>query len=432
MNPVGERRGGYVLMVALLFIMAFLLPAFLFLFTNSRRQIQSVQNVRMSRQAQEGIRGAVLEDLNRAQTDFYQDHFDRVVSGFSAQGNPRPHARSRDYALSTYKTFKKGGRRHYDGFHYLKGVMEFRNEAFRFGLVVENGLVIGPSSPLNGRDLDMGVYVKGALDLSEANLDIESRPVLVEGDVTGGSDVKLKNRSQLYYSGRDHGGWHQVRGNQYDMVPPMDLIEMDLSVYRTKFRIYSNVSSEPVQSATWTFTQVTPDTCECRFGPDPGDVWPVAYQPNFGWPIFVLEGGNLIVQGQCSSKVTVVSYSRTPSNLEGNIFINGDFGQIPSGGAVSAPTRSFAALASRQITFNGGSGQKVFGYYYAQTFDVVPNPGDGNNTDVELRGTLHATLGLSPVVPGNTLRILFDPDLSANNPPGIPQRPLLVTFHNRR
>ncbi len=406
-----DRRGsGYVLIISLLLTMAVLMPAFIFLYSNSFRQIRSNSRIVANRAGEEGLRNVILTQLYQDQSDFYQEHFQDRESKtrFIETQNWEP----RDFLSRNLKMLR------------MTALINFRNDAFRFGLVVENGLAVDGFSPLDKGVLDGGAYIKGALNLTGGEITISDRPVLVEGDVTGGPNAILLAGTTMYYSGNLNTNGGQFFGNKFTKVPPMDLLPIDLSVYKTKYRSWTNVSAEPIKSATWTFTQ-SGGECRCSYGPNPDDFWP-ANKTAFGWPIFVLEGGNLYLRGQCSAKVTVVSYSSVVSNDAGNIFVIDDFGQTP-GVTVSTPTSSFAVMATRQITFNKGGTQDVFGYYYAPSIEVANNL-SGTTTQVTLHGTLHASVSILPVTPGNTLHILFDPDLAVNVPPGVPERPILLPY----
>lgn len=418
-----RHHSGYVLMIGLLVSLIVLLPALFFFQLNSRRQMLSNKKILRIRESQEFTRNRVIEALNSAQSDFYQDHYAFPTS--SSYGVSRE-KKSRYFSCdsSQYRDFNNdfysgGGSKH------LSAVFLYRNDVFRFGLVVENGLTIDDHSLLAHSTIDGGAYFGGDVDLTGSHISFSSRPILVKGNIIGDPNTLLLAGTTMYYSGTLTTNGGQYLGNTYAGIPPMDLLPITLDVYKTKFRGWTDVTSQAVKSATWTFTQ-SGGECRCVYGNNSDDFWPATYQNELGWPIFVLEGGNLYLKGQCSAKVTVVSYSSSGSNDEGNVIVIDDFGQTP-GATVSTSSSTFAVLASRRIIFSKGGTQDVYGYYYAQNFEVAENLA-GISTQVTLHGTLHATLGLVPANAGNSLRILFDPSLSVNVPPGIPEKPILVTF----
>jgi len=177
----------------------------------------------------------------------------------------------------------------------------------------------------------------------------------------------------------------------------------------------------------WTF-QDDPVTGLCRCYTDNPVTNPTAFfeAHDVGgrnrWPVLVVKDGNITLSGNCSSKITVVSFSNITSATTGNVFIQSDMGP-PAG--FSTDTRSFAVLASNSIVFdNNVTPIRAMGYYRAQQITVT------NNTDVTVRGTVHSQLGFNTAVNAK-LTVLYDPDLFKNLPPGVPERPVLVTYTSK-
>ena len=88
-----DRRGsGYVLIISLLLTMAVLMPAFIFLYSNSFRQIRSNSRIVANRAGEEGLRNVILTQLYQDQSDFYQEHFQDRESkiGFIESKNGEP------------------------------------------------------------------------------------------------------------------------------------------------------------------------------------------------------------------------------------------------------------------------------------------------------------------------------------------------------
>ena len=111
------------------------MPAFIFLYSNSFRQIRSNRRIVANRAGEEGLRNVILTQLYQDQSDFYQEHFQDRESKtrFIETQNWEP----RDFLSRNLKMLR------------MTALINFRNDAFRFGLVVENGLAVDGFSPLD-------------------------------------------------------------------------------------------------------------------------------------------------------------------------------------------------------------------------------------------------------------------------------------------
>jgi hypothetical protein len=312
---------------------------------------------------------------------------------------------------------------------HLNTLFTFRNDALRFGLVVENPLIVDNQSPLKNTIITGGVYVQGDLDSSAGNVTFSGRPLLVAGNVLGGPNMTLTAGTTMYYGLNLNVGGASLMGPVFGQLPPVDVVNINLNYYLAHNRRI--VAPEPPAVSTtvwWNFADdpVTGD-CRCYYEiADPTLFWEAhVFQEGVGWPVFVLQDGNINLSGRCSAKVTVVSQTDTPGANSGNIIIAGDVGQS-DGFTVSSSTRAFAVLASNQIQFdNPGGAITARGYYRAQqiTFNA--------NTQVTVQGTAHVLAGF-PNAPAAQLTIQYDPDLFGNLPPRIPERPVMVTYTSKQ
>jgi|GEM_PF-1962160 len=445
-----HRRGGAMMMALLVLVLFCLFPLVLMLVAGNAKRTRDSSHILKTRKYREYLRSAPQQVSWGLKEGFQTDHYNKDVIGedfgrslwwdpdierdYSKGSRPVvfSSAPAKILAVTAFlsESEKTTDRKQ---FRHLTNVFTFRNDALRFGLVVENPLTIGPLSPLDRTTLTDGVYVNGNLDVSgSSNLIFQGNSLMVNGNVLGGPGMTLSVGALLYSSGVVTNNGADIWGNVYNKILPMDIVPIDLNYYLAHNRqIVAPTPPAVSTSVVWTFMD-DPATSLCRcYTDDPPTIFWEAHElpGNVGWPIFVVQDGNITLRGTCSSKVTVVSFTTTPSGSSGNVFIDSSQVGQSDGSTVSSSTRAFAVVASNTIMFNTtGAGGPITarGYYRASQIGII-----GSNP-VTVEGTLHTLTGFSNSTDLNAkFNIQFDPDLFKNLPPGVPERPVLVTYTSK-
>jgi len=234
-------------------------------------------------------------------------------------------------------------------------------------------------------------------------------PFICEGNVTGNSSNRIK--SDLYCTGSF--GSVTVDGGKYPYVPEAAWPSIDVSYYNSYYS-YKCTSAQTIQfNSDGTFTVV-------------GST--IIAIPSDGAIIFG-QNCNLTVYGTVHGRVTVVASGTQGSSTQGNIYITNNL-NYANGTNNASNADSIAILAHNYIYFNKtGSPHYIHGATFSQYRTVKNGSSPSSKKALYFYGTMIVNQGVALSSGYNPRYYNFDTELSKYSPPGLPEKPCLVTWH---
>ncbi|MEW6557458.1 MAG: hypothetical protein AB1349_08905 [Elusimicrobiota bacterium] len=234
---------------------------------------------------------------------------------------------------------------------------------------------------------------------------------ICEGNMSGNSTNRIRNN--LYCTGSF--GSVTVDGNKYNFVPEASWPSIDVSYYDNYYNFKSTWTRTIQFSSDGTFT-VTGATA----------------------PITIPSGGCIIFGKNCNinisastvkGRVTVVASGTQGSTTQGNIRLNGNL-NYANGTNNASDSDSIALLAHNYIYFNKtGSAHYVHGATFSQYRSVKNGSSPASKKALYFYGTMIVNQSVSLSGGYNPRYYIFDTELNKYSPPGLPERPYLVTWH---
>ena len=421
MRPSDRRRGAILPMV--LVLIAVVLPLSIFL---AQRVSQDLLHTRMNsriRTASSLANNMVTDILRQFSQNYQGDHY----SAAALQRTPVRYAQGFSSLTVTsdanqhYLYFQGIGGYGDDVDHpenrkVIDGVIKFVSDLTTFGTMSNGNFTTSASNVTYlGK-----MWLNGDWSVSGSNITVNGGPVFVDGNLskTGGGTLTING--DLYRTGTRSGAI-TVTGSDYNFMPQMTWPTIDRTYYDT----YANVTVTADTAIRFRYDGAS-STGTVLVGTTPYAI------PSSG---FIIYGKNctLTSSGTVRGKVSLVSI-RTGGGVGGNIVMDSDLSYATAGSTNSAnASDSFGAIASNTIAWNRTGDRELYitGTYF------VDSPGtSGMSTQCagcagkgfHFFGTRNNQITTSG---WSRTEISFDTSLDTYPPPGLPEKPYLVTWRIR-
>ncbi|OGS06743.1 MAG: hypothetical protein A2270_05630 [Elusimicrobia bacterium RIFOXYA12_FULL_51_18] len=422
-----QRRGIALVVVNLLAV--FLLPFVLYLMLTSNNFLKNSFREKQQKLSGSLASGVLVDFMRQFSQSYYEGHYDteslsrnpvfRSV-GFSSVDTEADAQGHRLYIHASGQSGSSAAAPLAD--KNLYGTVQFISDLTDYGTLIDGTFTLGKDNALY-----MGKWwITGNLTISGDNVTFMGGPLIVGGNLTvTGSNVRING--DIYYEGT-LTGTPVVSGTKYNFYPS------DMT-YPSIRRTY--------HQANYNY-KITADPSVIRFNAYPSSSTFSLIGTTITVPvteagmIIYGENVNLTLYGTVRGRVTVVT-SNT-SGTKGKITI-GLFNQnanllyydpLTGGTTTSAVSgNSFAALPSNGLTFQGktttpAADLTVCGVYFDGSANNISTNGNSSKK-LYLYGTRN-----KPVDQNFSSGVYtYDPWLNTFPPPGLPERPVLVTWHLR-
>lgn len=422
-----KRRRGIALIVVNL-MMLFLIPFAIYLMVTSTAHLKTSFKEKQLKMSG-SLASSVLVDLMRQfSQNYYEGHYDSdslsrnpvfYSVGFSAV---ETEADAQDHRLFIHASGRYGK----DSASPLSdknlyGAVQFISDLTDYGTLINSAFTISAS--------DVTYYGKwwitGNLTISGSNVTFMGGPLIVGGNLgVTGSNVRING--DLYYNGTLTGS-PVVTGTSYNFYPS-DMVYPTISdtYYKVNYNYKTTVDRTlrfNAYPASSTFslmgTTITVPVIEAGM-------------------IIYGENVNLTVYGTVKGRVTVVTTDT--SGLKGKITV-GLSNQVAdllyynplTGGTTTSAVygNSFSAVSSNGLTFQGktttpAADLSVCGVFFNRSAANM-SAGGSSSKKLYIYGTRNKPISTSF---GGAV-FTYDVWLNKFPPPGLPERPVLVTWHLR-
>jgi len=263
------------------------------------------------------------------------------------------------------------------------------------------------------------IWINGNWNITGWNVQSVGGPVFVQGNISGSLNID----GDLYYGG-SKGSWINVTGNSYNFFPLGDFPTLDTEYYQVHYNFkFTHFDALPTEDPWWeTLKYVRIDfNSNGTFTVNGSNTYTI---PSDGCIIYG-ENTNIRVTGTVKGRVTVMT-SKSSSN-RGVIKVRGNL-TYANGTHYASSDCSFAALATGGIRFRSTSysGMQIHGVYFYDTtsgYMYAKNKYWGGT--FSLYGTRNRGIYISRFFHSG---VEFDPYLDTYPPPGLPERPHLVSW----
>ncbi|MFA5779976.1 MAG: hypothetical protein WC947_07545 [Elusimicrobiota bacterium] len=395
-------------MIVVLVLMLFLFPiAAAFLYVS----VTEMTHTRMERRFKTAtaLANNVLVDLMRQfSQSFYEGHYDAeslarnemfYEVGFSTVTITADPIRHYLYIQATGKYGKDANNPLSD--KNLYAVVQFVSDLTDYGTSVNSNFTTSASNVTYTGKMRIG----GTWTISGSNIKVMGGPVFT-GSISGGSGCTIYG--DLYY--QTSKGAVTVTGNTYNYLPEMQWPTISSTYYSQHYNYKFTSDKTIVFNSDQTFTVV-------------GST--VVYSiPSSGCIIYG-QNCNFDIRGTVHGRVTMCATYTTSGKgkirvYQGNlVYANGTYS--------ASVDDSFAALATGGITFyRTGSDMYVSGVFFDGSSSNMQATGSSGKK-LYIYGTRNKNISLSGFSGG--VSISYDPNLNLYPPPGLPEKPYLVTWH---
>ncbi|GEM_PF-1701159 len=429
MRPLRSRPGMGLVMVILLSL--FLLPTFVYLSWNAGAALRHSMRERQQSEAAALASQAMIDYMRQFSQDYFSGHYDAASldrnrslyeAGFTEvdyEAYPAAHAL---YVEARGKYGKDpdaplAGRR-------LSAAVQFISDLTDYGTLINGAFTISADNvTYYGK-----WWITGNLSITGDNVRFAGGPLIVGGNLSvSGSNVRVDG--DLYYGGSLSGS-PAVDGTAYNFYPS-DMIypEMREEYYEANYAYRISGSDRTLQfnahpsSSTFSIigTTITVPVVESGM-------------------IVLGDNVNLTVYGTVRGRVTVATTNTSgskgkitvgQSSADSDLFY---YDPLTGGTTTSAALGSSMALvASNGITLTGktsGTDQDltVCAVIFNRSSANISASG-GSSKRLYIYGTRNKPITTSGFGGGTTMT--YDTGLNTNPPPGLPERPVLVTWHMR-
>lgn len=423
-----KRAGVAMVMVNMLILVLVPLVIYLLVYTTSALK-------HSGRERQLGMAGALanssLVDLMRQfSQNYYEGHYDpdslargesfRSV-GFASAIAEADAASHRLYIEATGKYGADSANPLSD--KKLYSTVQFISDLTDYGTLIDGAFTISASNiTYFGK-----WWITGNLSVTGSNVRFAGGPLIVGGNLSvSGSNVSVDG--DVYYAGSVSGS-PSVSGTSYNFYPS-DMVYPSLREQHYKVNYAYKLTSDRTirfnahpSSGTFSVigTTITVPIVESGM-------------------IILGENANLTVYGTVRGRVTVATTNTSGSKGKitvGQSSADSDllyYDPLTGGTTTSAAHgSSIALLASNGITLQGKTSNPaqdltVCGIFFNRGSGNISASG-GSSKHLYLYGTRNKPVTLSGFGGGNTMA--YDAWLNANPPPGLPERPVLMTWHMR-
>lgn len=423
-----DRRAAALVMVNMMVLVLVPILIYIVIYTTSALK-------HSGKEKQLGMAGALansaLVDLMRQfSQNYYEGHYDAgsLARGESFSSAGFSSARTEADAAAHRLYIEASGKYGADSANpladkKLHAAVQFISDLTDYGTLIDGAFTISASNIT----YDGKWWITGNLSITGSNVRFAGGPLIVGGNLSvSGSNVDIDG--DVYYAGTMSGS-PSVSGTRYNFYPS-DMVYPALREEHYKVNYAYKLTSDrtlrfDAHPSSGTFSIVgTTITVPIT---DPG-------------MIILGENVNLTVYGTVRGRVTVATTNTSGSKGKitvGQASADSDlvyYDPLTGGTTTSASGgNSIALLASNGITLQGktsGTAQDltVCGIFFNRGSGNISATG-GSSKKLYLYGTRNKPVTLSGFGGGNTM--VYDVWLNANPPPGLPERPVLMTWHMR-
>lgn len=289
----------------------------------------------------------------------------------------------------------------------LDALVQFYSDLVQYGTMINGAFTVSASNVV----YDGGFYTNGNLSVTGANVRFNGGPVVVNGNLAGAASVVIDG--DLYYSGANAGAV-TVTGTKYNFIPNVTWPALDFGYYDAHYTYKTTTNKTIIFNSTGTFTVVGGAT----------------YAIPASGAIIYAENASLTVRGAVSGRVTVVAGANAAGNCAsaaGKITVSENVYYVGASSIAASSGASFAALARNCVVYSkAGSDLVAVGVYFAEqgTTNMQANGSAGRRLIVYGVRTQGITLsGFSGA------SVTYDANLRRYQPPGLPEKALLVNWN---
>lgn len=426
-----QTRPGMGLIMAIL-LSLFILPTFLYLSWNASTALRHSLRERQQEEAGGVAAQALVDYMRQFSQDYYEGHYDAATlnrnrtfygAGFvdvEHHANPAAHTL---YVKASGKAGRGTGQPGLAG-KTLDAAIQFISGLTDYGTLINGAFTISASNiTYFGK-----WWITGNLSITGSNVRFAGGPLIVGGNLSvSGSNVRVDG--DLYHGGTLTGS-PIVSGTAYNFYPS-DMVYPDIreSHYSANYNYRLTGTDRILQfnahpsSSTFSVigTTITVPVIESGM-------------------IILGENVNLTVYGTVRGRVTVATTNTSgtkgritvgQSSAESNLLY---YNPLTGGTTTSAALgSSIALLASNGITLQGKTSTPVqdltvCGVIFNRSAADISASG-GSTRRLNIYGTRNKPISTSGFGGGTTM--IYDVGLNANPPPGLPERPVLVTWRMR-
>ncbi|MBI5245254.1 MAG: hypothetical protein HY922_16450 [Elusimicrobia bacterium] len=290
----------------------------------------------------------------------------------------------------------------------LEALVQFSSDLVQYGTMVNGAFTVSAS---NVTYLG-GFYTNGNLSVTGANVRFNGGPVVVNGNLSGAATVVIDG--DLFYSGTSAGSV-TVLGNKYNYIPAVAWPALNFQYYDAHYTYKTTTAQTIVLNSTGTFTVVGGAT----------------YAIPANGAIIYGENTNLTVRGIVSGRVSVVAGASSTGNCSsgtGKITVSDNLYYVGASSIAASPTASFAALARNCVRFSKtGANLLVAGTYFVEQGTTNMQLSGSTGMKFWLYGVRTQGISVSGFTGG--IYLTYDVNLRSYQPPGLPEKALLVDWN---
>lgn len=287
----------------------------------------------------------------------------------------------------------------------LEVLIQFSSDLTQYGTMINGPFTISASDVR----YEGGLWFNGNLKVTGSNVRFNGGPLVVSGNVSGAASVVLDG--DLYYSGTSAGSI-TVLGTRYNYTPATSWPKLDFAYYDAHYTYKATSNKTVIFNADGTFTVVG------------GLTYTI---PSDGAIIYG-EDCSLTINGAVSGRISVVAGGPAGSSSKGHITVSDNLYYAGASSTTASASNSFAALATNKITFTkSGSNLLVVGIYFVEQGTSNMSLSGSSGKKFWLYGVRTQGISVSGFTGGRYL--IYDPNLRAYAPPGMPEKALLVNWN---
>lgn len=406
-----ETEAGQALIMALV-ILLFALPVGITFYKFVNQTLKSAIQERRQKDAAQIANDALTDYMRQFSQDVYNGHYDLDAlshpEAFYSAGYSTvsfiPDSVNRTLYINAHGIYgttanpltTKG----------VEALIQFSSDLTQFGTMFNGTASLGYSNIV----YDGGFYVNGNFTETGSNVRFRGGPVMVRGNFSGTATTVVDG--DAFVSGTLSGA--TVNGTRYTYVPNVTWPTLDFKYYDAHYTYKTTATKDIIFYSTGTFREVGG----------------ASYTIPASGAIVYCDNCNLRIKGIIAGRVTVVAGADAAGNCSstaGKITFNDSLYYAGASSITASATNSFSALGRNCIAWNKASGNILtVGVNFVQqgTSNMVcegSSPGKqwiyGTRTQV-ITGS-----GFS----GGTA-IVYDANLRAYPPPGLPEKALLVNW----
>lgn len=423
-----DRKGVALVLVNLMALV--LVPLMIYLVVYTTASLKHSYKERQLGMAGALANSALVDFMRQFSQNYYEGHYDAgslarnepfYSAGFSSASTEADAAGHRLYIEAAGKYGSDKDNPLAD--KTLHSAVQFISDLTDYGTLIDGAFTISASNiTYFGK-----WWITGDLSITGSNVRFAGGPLIVGGDFNvSGSNVRVDG--DVYYAGSLSGS-PTVEGTSYNFYPS-DMVYPSIREDYYKVNYGYKITADRTlrfnaypSSGTFSITGTTITV-------------PI---PDSGM-IVLGENVNLAVYGTVHGRVTVATTNTSGSKGKitvGQSSADSDlvyYDALTGGTTTSAVYgNSIALIASNGITFQGKTSNPA---QDLTACGVFFNRGSGNisasgssSKKLYIYGTRNKPVTLSGFGGGNSMS--YDVWLNANPPPGLPERPVLMTWHMR-